>query len=448
MSRVESAPPQGRPLRPHRRASLARYLAVARRIGTLAVTAAAVGLVACARSARPEPSPSHPTSVTLTYLGAAGWRIDTRQHVLLVDPYFSRVDAEGGAPLAPNPEFIAKYAPARADAILVGHSHYDHLLDVPGIAQKSGAVIVGTPSTLNVARAAGVAEARLIDVTASENSWSAGPWSVKAVRGLHSLIGKPSLTIPPAVTLPMNVDGYAEGGVLDYVVTVEGRTLLFIGSANFIEAELRGVRPDVAVVATALRDKIPDYTCRLMRALDSPPLVLANHFDAHWEPLGPKQLDIGEKGYADLTKFADEVRQCSPATRVVVPKHFDPMTTFWLDGSLRISPEEQARFMVRLCQDALPVDKRALRTVREILIQPAGMVVNATGAHPFAAPWPEGTVVSAKTGRGVETRWIVGHVARANRSWVFVSAVVEAPEANPLAAIDLAAASLRSAGVL
>jgi beta-lactamase class D len=105
--------------------------------------------------------------------------------------------------------------------------------------------------------------------------------------------------------------------------------------------------------------------------------------------------------------------------------------------------------MVRLYQDALPVDKRAMRAVREILIQPEGSLVNATGAHPFAAPWPEGTVVSAKTGRGTETRWIVGHVARANRSWVFVSAVVvEAPEANPLAAIELAAASLRSAGVL
>jgi beta-lactamase class D len=125
------------------------------------------------------------------------------------------------------------------------------------------------------------------------------------------------------------------------------------------------------------------------------------------------------------------------------------LTTFWLDGSLRISPDEQARFMVRLYQDALPVDKRAMRAVREILIQPEGSLVNATGAHPFAAPWPEGTVVSAKTGRGTETRWIVGHVARANRSWVFVSAVVvEAPEANPLAAIELAAASLRSAGVL
>jgi beta-lactamase class D len=124
------------------------------------------------------------------------------------------------------------------------------------------------------------------------------------------------------------------------------------------------------------------------------------------------------------------------------------LTTFWLDGSLRISPEEQARFMVRLYQDALPVDKRAMQTVREILIQPEGQVVNATGAHPFAAPWPEGTVVSAKTGRGHETRWLAGHVARADRSWVFVSVVVGATETNPLAAIELAAASLRSAGVL
>lgn len=34
--------------------------------------------------------------------------------------------------------------------------------------------------------------------------------------------------------------------------------MLFIGTANFIESELEGLRPDVAVVAIGLREKIPD----------------------------------------------------------------------------------------------------------------------------------------------------------------------------------------------
>jgi beta-lactamase class D len=123
------------------------------------------------------------------------------------------------------------------------------------------------------------------------------------------------------------------------------------------------------------------------------------------------------------------------------------LTTFWLDGSLRISPDEEEKFLVRLYEDALPVSKDAMRIVREILVQPPGVVVNVTGEHPFAAPWPTETVVSAKTGRGDHAAWLVGHVKRQNRAWVFVSCVL-GDDLDPLVAIDLAARSLRSAQVL
>jgi hypothetical protein len=109
-------------------------------------------------------------------------------------------------------------------------------------------------------------------------------------------------------------------------VQIDRRTILFIGTANFIESELEGLRPDVAVIATGLREKIPDYSCRLMRVLGSPKLVLTNHFDAHWAPLGPKQMEIGDAGKASLAKFADEIHACAQATRVVVPTHFAETT--------------------------------------------------------------------------------------------------------------------------
>jgi beta-lactamase class D len=74
-------------------------------------------------------------------------------------------------------------------------------------------------------------------------------------------------------------------------------------------------------------------------------------------------------------------------------------------------------------------------------------VVNALGEHPFDAPWPAGTQVSAKTGSANEVRWLVGHVERQGRAWVFVSCVT-GPGLDRLAGVDLAATSLRTAGVL
>lgn len=130
------------------------------------------------------------------------------------------------------------------------------------------------------------------------------------------------------------------------------------------------------------------------------------------------------------------------------------LTTFWIAGSLAISPDEEIAFLVRLYRDQLPVSRASMRAVRAMLVQPAGVVTNAMGAHDFAAPWPSGTVVSAKTGSienesGHAIRWIVGHVQRGSHAWIFAANVVgPARAAPPLAAIQLAAARLRDQGVL
>jgi beta-lactamase class D len=127
------------------------------------------------------------------------------------------------------------------------------------------------------------------------------------------------------------------------------------------------------------------------------------------------------------------------------------LDSFWIGGSLLISPEEQERFLVRLYQDALPVSAASMQIVRSILVQPPGVIVNAAGEHAFGAPWPEGAVLSAKTGSsddgGRTVRWLVGHLQRQGRSWVFVSCVVGVG-LDPLAAVTLAEGSLRRAGAI
>ena len=129
------------------------------------------------------------------------------------------------------------------------------------------------------------------------------------------------------------------------------------------------------------------------------------------------------------------------------------LTTFWIGGSLQIAPEEQQSFWLRLYQQRLPVAPAAVEAVKRMLIQPAGVIVNAAGHQPFAAPWPKDVVVSAKTGSatdrsGQRVRWLVGHVRRGSRSFVFVSCAIGSSGLEPNAAIDLAARSLREEGVL
>ena len=129
------------------------------------------------------------------------------------------------------------------------------------------------------------------------------------------------------------------------------------------------------------------------------------------------------------------------------------LTTFWLGGSLVISPDEQLQFLLRLFANELPVSQNAMTIVRAVIAQPHGMVVNATGEHTFGGTWPRGTTLRAKTGSGRDqtgrqVRWLVGQVTRARRSWVFVSCVIGGDDTPPLAAVDLAARSLHQAGVI
>jgi hypothetical protein len=62
-------------------------------------------------------------------------------------------------------------------------------------------------------------------------------------------------------------------------------------------------------------------------------------------------------------------------------------------------------------------------------------------------------VLSAKTGSatdgsGAEVRWLVGHVARGGREWIFASLVTGPAGVPPLAAVDQAASAFATAHVL
>jgi L-ascorbate metabolism protein UlaG (beta-lactamase superfamily) len=289
-----------------------------------------VSATACARSPAPPTPPradrTTPTAprppLALTYLGVAGWQIDGGDVTVLVDPYFSRPALDG--PIRPDPAAIAARAPARANLVLVGHSHVDHLLDAPEVARRTGAEILGSVSTARVALASGLPADRVIPVRGGEDYAFAAGLSVRVIPSLHSALdGKHfegGVEIAAAPVLPMSFAEYADGGALAYLVRVAGREIFVLSTANFIEREIDGLRPDIAIVATGLRQEIHDYTCRLMRALGNPPLVYVNHFDDWRAP--PTDVPPGD----DLRAFVAEVARCAPATRVVIPRHFERMT--------------------------------------------------------------------------------------------------------------------------
>ena len=284
-----------------------------------------------------------PAALRLTHFGAAAWRITDGRTVVLFDPFFSRIRYSGKtfgtavAPvspgdkrpvygpndkLVPDVETIDRHID-RADYILISHSHFNHCMDMPHIARKTGAAVVGSESTTNIARSAGVPDEQLIPVKGGED-YEFDALSVKVIPSLHSPLSRKRYfepgTVPRGVRSPLRMMEYVEGGTLAYYIRFGVHRILVFGSMNYIEREVAGLQPTIALIAAArARLDIHDYTARLLRNTANPPLVIATHWDTQSAPYGADQTASLEQAQT----FVAEVKQVAPDSRVIVPHHFD-----------------------------------------------------------------------------------------------------------------------------
>ena len=295
--------------------------------------------------AQVKPNTGKSDQVVLKYLGTAGWEISDGTTVILIDPYLSRINGPPppgggtGHPVAADPrpaygwndKAVADAAAIdshihRADFILVTHTHYDHVLDVPHIALKTGATVVGTESTANVMRAYGVPEKQLITARGGED-YEFGAFSLKIIPSLHSPLDHKhyfsSATAPPGMKAPLTLEQiHPEGGTLIYLIRFHGHQILAFGGMNYIERELAGLEPDVALIgAGASRKEIYDYSGRLMRALHFPAIVIPTHWDNFLLPYEASQ----QPALDALQAFVQEIKAASPKTKVIVPRYFEPI---------------------------------------------------------------------------------------------------------------------------
>jgi L-ascorbate metabolism protein UlaG (beta-lactamase superfamily) len=307
---------------------------------------AAVALVAsviCGFAEQKSPSSEKSGQVVLRWLGTAGWEISDGTTVILVDPYVSRIfgpQPPGRTPYArtpgdtrpdygwddvatPDAAAIDAHVP-RADFVLVTHTHYDHVLDVPAIALKTHAMVIGTESTENVMRAYKVPEEQLITVRGGED-YEFGAFSLRVIPSLHSPLDHKryfsSEKAPEGMKGPLTLrQMHPEGGTLAYLVRFHGHQILAFGGMNYIEREIEGLEPDVVLVGAAgSRKENYDYCGRLMRDLHFPALVLPTHWDNFIAPFEASQ----QASIDALQSLIEEMKTASPKTQVTVPKYFE-----------------------------------------------------------------------------------------------------------------------------
>jgi L-ascorbate metabolism protein UlaG (beta-lactamase superfamily) len=273
--------------------------------------------------------------VSFKWFGTNGWEITFGNRTILVDPWFNRFESGflqnklNHDTLLPTDTALIDQHVRKADQILVGHGHWDHMADVPYIAKKTGAMVIGSETHANVMRAAGVPEGKIVQVKGGEYMQFDG-YTIEVFPSVHSMGGTKKYAVPghlasvPA-SPPTKVGDLPEGDTLIYVLRIGGKyTIFLMSSGNYVERAIAGLKPDVALIAPLFSNNTFDFTPRLVWALNYPKLVLPTHWDNFEAPLTGTPTDLrsiyGDPANLDL--WVKEMKKVTPRTKIVTMPYF------------------------------------------------------------------------------------------------------------------------------
>jgi L-ascorbate metabolism protein UlaG (beta-lactamase superfamily) len=284
-----------------------------------------------------------PMNATLDWFGCATFRLALDDLVVFLDAYLDRV------PEAPQ-SGLAVDDVDRADWILIGHSHFDHLWGAERIAPRTGATIVGSYETVRVMAEQGVPETQLIPVSGGERLRLDDGVTVSVFPSLHSCIwthgqmhqsdqtclGDLGVTWQEQrarlAALASHFAGLGDdvrahlrrarqgergdGGALVYLIETPDGSVLYQDTSGHWTGVLQGLQPDVAIVAAAgrgnldgdpIQGSLADFVGREAEILRPQRLLLSHH--DNWLP--------GFSVEADTKPISRAVADRAPSTEFV-----------------------------------------------------------------------------------------------------------------------------------
>ena len=253
--------------------------------------------------------------LTATWFGVTALLLADGQHAVFIDPFFTRppglLNLALNRQIAPDEPLIRQQLQQAGiqhlDAVLVSHTHYDHAMDAGVVARLTGAPLLGSASTLNVGRGAGLAETQLRQIQPGVPV-TIGSFTITFIESRHAgkTGGTPTGEITAPLTPPARYLDYKLGGAYSILVQHAQGSVLHHGSAGYVPGALAGRHADIVFLGVALIDDLPEYLRETVDAVGARRVV-----PVHWddfsrpliEPLRPFPLVV------QLDKFFSAMQQ-------------------------------------------------------------------------------------------------------------------------------------------
>jgi len=290
-------------------------------------------------------------AITVRYTGTATLVFSDTETTWMTDGWFSRPKPLRVlfGKIEPDLDAITKGLErnevTNLAAIFPLHSHYDHAMDAPEVAKRTGAVLLGSESTANIGRGWGLPEAQ-IRVVADREPITLGKFTVTPIESRHfqfpdpemaaRALGDPEIDAP--LTPPVTAFDYRVGKAYAVHVAHPKGTWLILGSAGFIEGGLEGYDADVVFLGVgALGSQTDAYRESYWKETverANPARVIPIHWDSLTGPAeGPftgtvRAAALLSKGSDNLLPFLQAKQTANPKIDFITLPRYAPVVLF------------------------------------------------------------------------------------------------------------------------
>jgi L-ascorbate metabolism protein UlaG (beta-lactamase superfamily) len=290
-----------------------------------------------------------PGAVTVRFSGTATLLFSDGETQWMTDGWFTRpgplrlLVGKIGPDLQAIEAGLAANEVTQMAAVLPLHSHYDHAMDAPEVARRTGAMLLGSQSTANIGRGWNLPESQM-RVLVDRQPVRLGQFVITPIESRHfefpdpavreRALGEPLISAP--LVPPVRMSDYRVGTAYVLHVSHPKGSWLIVGSAGYVEGALQGFSAHTVFLGVGgLGSQTADYMENFWRetvTAVAPSRIIPIHFDSLTAPVeGPFRGQVKAmavlSGDGTLSWLRDKAA-ANPALRFNTLPRFEEVVLF------------------------------------------------------------------------------------------------------------------------